>query len=92
MAKKSGRAKKNNESGKAKKKSAAVPVTSYITPLHILALFCALSVLIPWMLEAFGVQLPRHIEQASTWIGGLGLFVFLAVALKGYLDHRHKEE
>jgi len=58
----------------------------YINWKHILALFCALSVFIPWILEAFGVQLPSKIEKASTWIGVGGILVFLVVVFKWIKD------
>ena len=62
----------------------------YINWKHILALFCALSVFIPWILEVFGVHVPRKVEKASTWIGVFGLLVLLALVFKDYLDRRYK--
>jgi putative effector of murein hydrolase LrgA (UPF0299 family) len=48
----------------------------------IIALFCAVSVFIPWILEALEYPLPAGIRGLSTLIGLLGFVLFLVVMVK----------
>ena len=70
--------KKSSRRHKSKnKQDAAAPAKGMTLNLTlVIALFCVLSVFIPWILEALGVNLPRSIEKASTWIGLAGLCLF----------------
>jgi len=85
MTKKSSRSHKNKNKDTLHKQDIAAPATKGIKTNWKLAvaLFCALSVFVPWMLEAVGVHIPRGIEKASTSIGVLGLIVLLATVLTG---------
>ena len=72
-------AKKTRLRHKSKSKKDAVAPAAKAVKINLtlgIALFCVLSVFIPWGLEAFGVDVPRSIEKASTWIGLAGLCVF----------------
>ena len=71
---------KKSRRGHKNKKNAAPPATKGMTInlTLLIALFCVLSVFIPWALEALEYDLPAGVRGASTWIGLAGLCVFAA--------------
>ena len=53
-----------------------------------IALLCALSVFIPWILEALEYTLPTGVRGLTTWIGLVGLLLLVISVLKAYRAHR----